>query len=528
MPVNVDEDEIYLHDPKSDYYNDKCCPSKNKDKNSPDIILSDKHKEFVNKNLSVCENNCEFGGYNMGNKQVVCECNIKKEINVNPGYAIDGKKFFSKFKDIKNMMNLYVLKCYKILLTKNGLLNNIGSYKLLGTILFYIFSVFIFVAKGFGYFNAQIKQIMKNKVLYYNNNKNDEKLDIKSKNSLKIKEVKTQIKSKDNGNKTNKKSKSNKESNKEVKKNKKNKSNKAPPKKSNKSNKKEKIKNKSKESSKKLSFSKDRLINNNLKSPLGNVNIQIYNSKDKAIKLNTNNYNNNKKPFMIYNDYELNSLSYLDALKYDKRNYLQYYMSLIKTKHLLIFTFFQHNDYNSTVIKICLFFFSFDLYYTINVLFYTDSTLHDIYEDSGAFKFLYHLPQILYSTVISAFINVIVKNLSLSQKNLLEIKNEKKLKNCPQIIEKNIRCLKIKFTLFYILSFIFLIFFWYYLGCFCAVYKNTQIHLVKDTLFSFGLSLLYPLGINLIPGFFRIPALKATNKNKNCIYGFSKILNYLI
>ena len=56
---------------------------------------------------------------------------------------------------------------------------------------------------------------------------------------------------------------------------------------------------------------------------------------------------------------------------------------------------------------------------------------------------------------------------------------------------------------------------------FCAIYRNTQYHLLKDTLVSFGLSLLYPLGIYLIPGIFRIPALN--NRKKEYLYKFSKI-----
>ena len=39
------------------------------------------------------------------------------------------------------------------------------------------------------------------------------------------------------------------------------------------------------------------------------------------------------------NDYELNSLSYIDALKYDKRTCCDYYCSLIKNKQLFAFTF---------------------------------------------------------------------------------------------------------------------------------------------------------------------------------------------
>jgi len=54
---------------------------------------------------------------------------------------------------------------------------------------------------------------------------------------------------------------------------------------------------------------------------------------------------------MIYNDEELNQLSYKFALLYDNRTYCQYYTSLIKTKHNLIFSFFYSKDYNSRIIK---------------------------------------------------------------------------------------------------------------------------------------------------------------------------------
>ena len=53
-----------------------------------------------------------------------------------------------------------------------------------------------------------------------------------------------------------------------------------------------------------------------------------------------NNIVNNKNRFVpIFNDYEINNLSYDEALKYDKRSYCKYYLSLLRTKHLLIFTF---------------------------------------------------------------------------------------------------------------------------------------------------------------------------------------------
>jgi len=59
---------------------------------------------------------------------------------------------------------------------------------------------------------------------------------------------------------------------------------------------------------------------------------------------------------------------------------------------------------------------------------------------------------------------------------------------------------------------------------FGAIYINTQYHLLKDTLISFGLSFIYPLFMNLIPGFFRIPALSNPKNKRICLYNFSKII----
>jgi hypothetical protein len=238
---------------------------------------------------------------------------------------------------------------------------------------------------------------------------------------------------------------------------------------------------------------------------------------------------NNKNRFVpIFNDYEINNLSYDEALKYDKRSYCKYYLSLLRTKHLFIDTFYLSNDYNSRIIKIILFLFIFDLNYTINALFFTSSVLHEIFVNTGIFNLMYHLPQICYSTVISAIIKTIIKNLSLSQKNILEIKQAKNIKKNRFVIKDVIKCLKIKFTLFFLLCFLFLIFFWYYLACFCAVYKNTQIHLIKDTVISFSLSLLYPFGLNLIPGLFRIPSIKGRNKKRICLYKTSRIIELIM
>ena len=59
---------------------------------------------------------------------------------------------------------------------------------------------------------------------------------------------------------------------------------------------------------------------------------------------------------------------------------------------------------------------------------------------------------------------------------------------------------------------------------FGVIYKNTQMHLLKDTLISFGLSLVYPFAIYLFPGIFRMIALSKANQKRECLYTFSKLL----
>ena len=212
----------------------------------------------------------------------------------------------------------------------------------------------------------------------------------------------------------------------------------------------------------------------------------------------------------------------------DKRSFFQYYLSLLRANHLLVFSFYSfHNDYNSQIIKIFLFFFFFAVHFTINALFFNDNTMHKIYTDEGDFNFIYQIPKIIYSSLISAVITIFIKYLSLSEKNIIEIKSEKNKEKFEEKYNNLIRIIKIKFALFFIFAFFLLGFFEYYITCFCGVYVNTQIHLIKDSVISFVLSLVYPFGIYIFPCVFRIISLSAKDKNKECLYKFSKILQSL-
>ena len=125
-------------------------------------------------------------------------------------------------------------------------------------------------------------------------------------------------------------------------------------------------------------------------------------------------------------------------------------------------------------------------------------------------KLIYNqIPQILYSTIISTVINAIINYFSLTEKEIIKIKRAKdNNKTTPEIL----KCFKIKIILFFIFCYLFMLCFWYFLSCFCAVYINTQMILINDTIISFGLSLLYPFPLYIIPCIFRIISFKKNKK----------------
>jgi hypothetical protein len=161
----------------------------------------------------------------------------------------------------------------------------------------------------------------------------------------------------------------------------------------------------------------------------------------------------------------------------------------------------------------------------MNALFFEDDSLHKLYEDKGKYNFLYQIPKILYSTIVTQIISSLLEKLSLSQDEILNIKENYNLKEINNEVKKAIKYITIKCILFFIVGIILLFGFWYYLSAFGAVYYNSQIPLINDNIASFLTSMLYPFLLDLIPVIFRMISL--TNKMK-CLYIFSKILIKII
>ena len=167
-------------------------------------------------------------------------------------------------------------------------------------------------------------------------------------------------------------------------------------------------------------------------------------------------------------------MDYKYAIELDKRDFITYYFSLLKLKHLIIFTFLIKEDYNVYLIKISLFLCSLALYLITNTIFFNDENMHEIYIYEGKYNFIYQLPFILYTTIISVFFNNLLNLLSLSQRNILKLKQIDEISIMIRKMLTSLKIFKLKIVLFIIIGLIILIFGWYYLTMFCAVYTNTK------------------------------------------------------
>ena len=163
----------------------------------------------------------------------------------------------------------------------------------------------------------------------------------------------------------------------------------------------------------------------------------------------------------------------------------------------------------------------------MNALFYDDDTMHKIYKSSGAFDFKTQFPIMIYSLLFSNALNQPLNYFGLSNDDIITFKQDRTRSNYIKRIKYLKKKLSIKFISFFIISFLMLTFLWYYVSMFCAIYRNTQFHLIYDTLMSFGVSLLFPFVFYLLPGILRMISLSGKGHKRKILYEFSKILNFL-
>ena len=95
--------------------------------------------------MSVCEEGCDFTGYNVIYKKVICSCFTKLHFPLISEIKVDKEKLYSNFKDIRNIGNFEMLKCIKLFLNKNNIFKNLSNYIMIILFITSIISIFIFI-----------------------------------------------------------------------------------------------------------------------------------------------------------------------------------------------------------------------------------------------------------------------------------------------------------------------------------------------------------------------------------------------
>ena len=572
--TSLNESGYNLFDSNDSFYNDICTPYTTE--NGTDIILIDRKEIIVEigNDMNLCQKGCKLKSYDLKTNRAICICYIQingeEFLNFN---NLESENFIDDLVNTLKYSNYLVMKCYKLIFQSKYIKKNFGFIFMIIILICFLILVLIYTIKGRKKIDYFINLILKKKD--DNKNKINYNKKIWSTKTVTIKDIKKIKNEKNKKPHYNERNKT--DYNEKIMKHKKKESefqkylktqliinsrisgNFEPPLKKKKS--KEESFKANKRDDKILTISYGELISTDNKNRYNNLNInsikeenlhfkranwknktsiiksnkfkinihKIYDKKKKLVKYNKNNDNSyvDNNNYQNLNDQELNILDYEIAIKLDKRTFFQYYYSLLKKKQLIMFTFLPSNDYNLIVFKIILFLMALSLCLIVNAFFFSSKKMHEIYKSNGKYNIILKIPQLLYSSLISTFINLILRTLSLSENGLLAIKKQKSLQSGLKKAKKVRTYLRIKFIVFICLSLVLIIFFWYYLSCFCAIYANTQVILIKDSLASLALSMAYPFGLCLIPGFFRISALRAKNHDKEGIYKFSKILSLL-
>ena len=88
--------DLEIHNASSEYYNNKATS-----KSRTDINLNDRRNEFVENNMTLCEEDFNLVDYNYINKKAKCSCLVKISIPLFDEIKFDKTRLYDSFTDVK-------------------------------------------------------------------------------------------------------------------------------------------------------------------------------------------------------------------------------------------------------------------------------------------------------------------------------------------------------------------------------------------------------------------------------------------
>ena len=313
----------------------------------------------------------------------------------------------------------------------------------------------------------------------------------------------------------------------------------------------------------------------NMKSSSEKIESENMNKNEEFEENDENNKKINVKKILNMNDETLT----LDEFSKKYPKFFSIYLSDLKKHHIIYFSFsYSKYDINNIFLRLSLFSISIVLYFSLNTIFMVNSKMANAYFDrknSGPEYVIINLflPYIICSIIIlllkkyimlNSYITKIVRTiqtekgmkevLGFSQmeeimknknmpkedkkRSIKNIKNKMKEQNITIKMDYNIEKGKLMnkvasiypkyktiVIIYFFVGLIFLGINWYMITSFCAVYENTGIKLIVNSIVSLIVSFIIPCLLGFIPTLFGFLAKKLKNE---FIYKVYKIINKVL
>ena len=533
------------------FYTEYCAPASI---NGNDITLDDRKNDFYPSDYILCNESCEYIDINFTNNRFICECNIS--YNFSEEYKYNNieeiEENISYLDYFISLFNYKIISCYKLLSKKNNYYNNLGFFISFCSFIINLIQMIIYLTCGVNTLKRIIIEGMPNKAKLKQILKTQLNIEINKEISNKIK-PKNKTKNKKNSqvnyynfiyiNQSNKKNPPKK--NKKQLKNRKEESNKSKIKK----NEHKKIKSEIDGKVKKdyNLFNKNNKImhinnfkNKNIFMTSDNTKIQLLSNNFKInkyqniynLKGSNNKYKFNGKRKQFYelslfekdkliDKKEINNVPYSQALRIDRRDYLQILISVLANEIQIISIFYNKNPYLHLSLSSSMYFFQLLLDLTLNCFLYTDEYISEKYKN-GELKLITSILLSTMSNIFTYFISYFICEL-LNFAELLEMIIQYVVKKNLYLINiiKFKKYMKLKLAVFYSLEFIYIICMCYYLTIFCIVYSETQLSFLTNYIIGVIDSLLLSIFFSFITSFLRYVSLKFKFKQ---LYNISKYL----
>ena len=125
------EQNYNVFDPTSNFFNDICTPFTNE--NGNDVPLDERRLDYFTAENNLCEDGCQFLGYNESIKWFSCKCEIKSKSSDISQYEIKPMAVPEDFyKRGSGYSNIKIFKCSSQVFSAKGQKGNYGSYILMG------------------------------------------------------------------------------------------------------------------------------------------------------------------------------------------------------------------------------------------------------------------------------------------------------------------------------------------------------------------------------------------------------------